>query len=120
MVPPAGRDKIASDWPRAAPAIHRTLLWAAAGIFLRVHHQRRHRTDQRSLRHAAFAVPSPIMGHLAAAGGMTNMHRVLQIKMRGQSRKVVGIMIHVVAVAGLGGPAVASSIMGDDAITVFE
>jgi hypothetical protein len=47
------------------------------------------------------------MRHLAAAGGMTNMHGVLQIKMRGQSRKVVGIVIHVVAVARLGGPAMA-------------
>src|SRR6266404_1226513 len=40
--------------------------------------------------------------------------------MRGQSRKVVGIVIHVVAVARLSGPAVASSVMGDDAIALFE
>src|SRR5712692_3898709 len=40
--------------------------------------------------------------------------------MRGQSRKVVGIVIHVMAVARLGGPAVAASVMGDDAIAVFE
>src|SRR5205823_10836124 len=37
-----------------------------------------------------------------------------------QSRKVVGIVIHVMAVARLGGPAVASSVMGDDAIALFE
>ena len=92
----------------------------AAGIGRRLHHQRRHRADQRSLRHPAFAMPSQIMRHLAAAGGMTNVHGVLQIKMRGQSRKVVGIVIHVMAVARLGGPAVASSVMGDDAIAVFE
>lgn len=42
---------------------------------------------------------------VAAAGGMTNVHGVVQIKMRGQSRKVVGIVIHVMAVARLGGPA---------------
>ena len=48
------------------------------------------------------------------------MDGILQIEMRGQSRKVVGIMIHVMAVARLGGPAVASSVMGDDAIAVFE
>src|SRR6266403_378336 len=65
-------------------------------------------------------MPSQIMRHLAAAGGMTNVHGVLQIKMRGQSRKVVGIVIRVMAVARLGGPAVASSVMGDDAIAVFE
>src|SRR5213593_2220497 len=40
--------------------------------------------------------------------------------MRGQSRKVVGIMIHVMAIARLGRPAVASSVMGDDAKAVFE
>src|SRR5437660_11984199 len=65
-------------------------------------------------------MPSQIMRHLAAAGGMTNMHGVVQIKMRRQSRKVVGIVVHVIAVARLGGPAVASSVMGDDAIAVFE
>src|SRR6266404_335010 len=92
----------------------------AAGIFLRLHHQRRHRADQRSLRHPAFAMPSQVMRHLAAAGGMTNVHGLLQIKMRGQNRKVVSIMIHVMAVARLGGPAVASPVMGDDAIAVFE
>src|SRR5216117_2237811 len=65
-------------------------------------------------------MPSQIMRHLAAAGGMTNVDGVLQIKMRGQGRKVVGIVIHVMAVARLGGPAVASSVMGDDAIAVVE
>src|SRR5436190_10075115 len=65
-------------------------------------------------------MPSQIMRHLATAGGMTNVHGILQIKMRSQSRKVVGIVIHVMAVARLGGPAVASSVVGDDAITVFE
>src|SRR5207247_10969907 len=40
--------------------------------------------------------------------------------MRGQSCKVVGVMIHVVAVARLCGPAVAASVVGDDAIAVFE
>src|SRR5258705_3171505 len=58
----------------------------AAGIFLRLHHQRRHRADQRSLRHPAFAMPSQVMSHLAAASGMTNVHYLLQIKMRGLSR----------------------------------
>src|SRR6266446_3811266 len=65
-------------------------------------------------------MPSQIVRHLAAARGVTNVHGVLQIKMRGQGCKVFGIMIHVMAVARMGGPAVTSSIMGDDAITVFE
>src|SRR5438270_7843171 len=65
-------------------------------------------------------MPSQIMRHLATSGGMTNVHGVLHIKMRDQSRKVVGIVIHVMAVARLGGPAVASPVMGDDAIALFE
>src|ERR1700730_2953245 len=92
----------------------------AARIGRRLHHQRRHRADQRSLGHPAFAMPPQIMGDLAAAGGMTNVHGSLQIKMRRQSRKVIGIVIHVMTVARLGGPTVASSVMGDDAITVSE
>jgi len=37
-----------------------------------------------------------------------------------QSRKVVCIVIHVMTVAGLAGPAVAAAIMGDDSIAVTE
>ena len=36
--------------------------------------------------------------------------------MRGQRRQVVGVVIHVVAVAGLGRAAVAAPVVGDDAI----
>src|SRR5438046_5527066 len=46
----------------------------AAGIFLRLHHQWRHRTDQRSLRYPAFAMPTHIMGDLTASGRMTNVY----------------------------------------------
>ena len=78
-----------------------------------------------ALRIAAFATRlSPcrpmIVHHFAAAGGMADMDGVLQIEMRGQSREVVGIVIHVVAVAGLAGPAMAAAVMGDDAIAVIE
>jgi hypothetical protein len=44
----------------------------------------------------------------------------LRSRWRGQSRKVVGIVIHVMASTGLGGAAVAPSVMSDDAIAVFE
>src|SRR5436305_7430996 len=96
------------------------LFGKAAGIFLRLHHQRRHRADQRSLCRPGFAMPSQIMRHLTAAGGMTYVHGVFQIKMRSQRCKIVGIVIHIVTVARLGGPAVAASIMGYDAIAVIE
>src|SRR5213078_5410285 len=51
---------------------------------------------------------------------MTNVHGVLQIEMRGHSRKVVGIVIHIMAVARLGRTAVTSSVMRDDAIPVVQ
>ena len=65
-------------------------------------------------------MPRQIVHHLAAAGGMADVNGVLQVEMRGQRRQVVGIVIHVVAVARLGGPAVAAAVVGDDAIAVLE
>jgi len=69
---------------------------------------------------AALAVPSQIVHDFAAAGGMADVDGVLEIEMRRHSRKVVRIVIHVVAVGDLSGPAVAAAVMGDDAITVIE
>ena len=43
-----------------------------------------------------------------------------KIEMRGQSCKVVGVMIHVMAIARLGGSAVAAAVMGDHAIALIE
>ena len=70
--------------------------------------------------HPAFAVPCDIMHHFAATGRMADVDSVLQIEMRRHRRKVIGIVIHVVAVADLGGAAVAAAVMGDDAIAVVE
>ena len=58
------------------------------------------------------------MHHLAAAGGMADMDCVLQVEMRGDGREVVGVMVHVMAVADLAGAAVAAAVMGDDPKTV--
>src|ERR1700738_5250057 len=65
-------------------------------------------------------MPSQIVRHLAAAGGVTDMHGLLQVEMRGKRRKIVSIMIHVVTVARLRGPAVAAAVMGYDAIAVTQ
>src|SRR6266849_1772731 len=92
----------------------------AARIGRRRHHQWRHRADDGRLRHPALAVPSQIAHHFAAAGGMADMNGVLQIEMRRQGRKVVCIVIHVMAVARLAGPAVAAAVMGDDSIAVIQ
>ena len=40
--------------------------------------------------------------------------------MRRQRRKIVGVVVHVVAVAGLSGPPMAAPVMGDDTIAVLE
>ena len=65
-------------------------------------------------------MPCQVVHHLAAAGRMADVNGVLQIEMRRHRREVVGIVIHVVAVAGLGGSAMAAAVMGDDAIAVIE
>jgi hypothetical protein len=42
------------------------------------------------------------MHDLAAAGGVADVDGVLQIKMRGDRREIIGVMIHVVTVGRLG------------------
>ena len=56
-----------------------------------------------------------VVHDFAAAGGMADMHGVLEVEMRRQRREVVGIVIHVVAAADLARAAVAAPVMGDDA-----
>src|SRR5439155_10915668 len=57
-----------------------------------------------------------IMHHLAATGGMTDMYRILQVEMRGHRCEIVGIVVHVVPVAGLRRPAVTAPVMRDDTV----
>ncbi|MNL43528.1 hypothetical protein D3C87_1660450 [compost metagenome] len=59
-----------------------------------------------------------IAGDLAAAGGEAGKEDVLQIQRIDQVGEIVGIVIHVVAVPGLGRAAVAAAVMGDDAKAV--
>src|ERR1700722_20283030 len=60
------------------------------------------------------------MRDLAATGGMADVDGVREIEMRRQRREVVGIVVHVVAVAGLGGSPVAPPVVSDDAIDVKD
>jgi hypothetical protein len=83
----------------------------------RLHHQRRHGADDRSFCHAAFAMTGNVV-HDFAAGGMADMHRILQVQARGQRREVVGIVIHVMAAPDLTRAAVAAPVMCDDAEAV--
>src|SRR6266849_7193017 len=142
LAPPILDDRLRGFGPRPVVAIERTrrkvaiklraiggelrlksvknFFGQAARIGRRLHHQRRHRADDGRLRHPALAVPSQVVHHLAAAGGMADVNGVLQIEMRRQSRKVVGIVIHVMAAARLGGSAVAAAVMGYDSIAMIE
>ena len=90
-------------------------LGQAARIGRRLHHQRRHGADDRRFCHAAFAMAGNVMHDFAAAGGMADMHGVLEVEMRRQRREVVGVVIHVVAAADLARAAVAAPVMRDDA-----
>jgi hypothetical protein len=51
---------------------------------------------------------------------VADVHRVPEIQMCCQRREIVGVVVHVVAVAGLSGSPVAAPVMGDDAIAVGE
>ena len=88
----------------------------AAGIGGRLQHQRRHRADQHGLGHALRAVAADVAGDFAAAGGVADVDRVLQIERFDQRREVVGVGVHFVAVPRLARPAVAAAIMRDAAI----
>jgi hypothetical protein len=82
----------------------------------RLHHQRRHGADNRRFCHAAFTMAGEVVHDFAATSGMADMHRVLEVKMSRQRRKIVGVVIHVVAVADLARTAVAAPVMRDDAV----
>ncbi len=58
------------------------------------------------------------MHNFAAAGGMADMHGVLEVKMSRQRGEVVGVVIHVVAAPDLARAAVAAPVMRDDAEAV--
>ncbi len=59
-----------------------------------------------------------IAGDLAASRRMSDMNRLLQVKMLHQSGQVVGIGIHVVAPPGLVRATMAAAIMRNHAISV--
>ena len=85
-------------------------------------HQRRHGGNQHRLGDAAggLAMLGHIARDLAAAGGMADMDGILQVEMLDHREGVGGIMVHVVAVADLGGAAVAAPVMGHHAVAVLH
>jgi len=96
------------------------VLGEAAGIGVGLHHQRRHRTDQDRLRHPALTVPGDVAHDLAAAGGVPDVDRVVQVEVRGHRGHVVGVVVHVVTIAGLRGAPVPAAVVSDDPVAVQQ
>ena len=67
-------------------------------------HDRRHRADQHRPGHALRAVAAQVAGDLAAAGGVADMDRALEIERVRQRREIVGVGVHLVAAPGLARP----------------
>ena len=96
------------------------VLRQAAGIRVGLHHQRRHRADEHGFDGAVLAVAGEVMRDFAAAGGVADVHRIAQVEMFDDRGEVVGVVVHVVAVADLCGPAVPAAVMRDDAVAVLK
>src|SRR3989440_4798447 len=92
--------------------------WRAAWIGLRLQHQWRHRAYQHGLGQARGAVAADVAGHLTAAGGMADQHRLVQIERVEERRQIVSVGVHVVTVPGLAGSAMAATVVGDRAIAM--
>ena len=87
----------------------------AVRIGVGLQHQRRHRADQHDLRDAGRAVAAEIVRHLAAPGRMADQDQIAQVERLDQLGQIVGVLVHVVAVPGLVGAAMAAAVMGDHA-----
>jgi hypothetical protein len=60
------------------------------------------------------------MQDLSAACGVTRVYRVLQVEVLDHRRQVVGVMIHVMSVARVGGPTVTATVMRDHSVAMAE
>jgi hypothetical protein len=90
----------------------------AAGVGRRLEHEWRDRADEHGLGHAGGAVPADVARDLAAAGGMADVDRVLEVERLHHRREVVRVRVHVIAVPGLAGAAVAATVVGDATVAV--
>src|SRR5580700_11353534 len=65
-------------------------------------------------------MPRQVVHHLAAPGGMSNMDGIFQIEMRRDSRQVIGIMVHIVALGALRRAAVPTPVMRNHPIATMQ
>src|SRR5438132_11408080 len=64
-------------------------------------------------------MPSNVTGDFSATGGVAHVDSVLQVKLFSEGCEIVGVGVHVVAIPRLGGTAVPSPVMRDDAIALL-
>jgi len=65
-------------------------------------------------------VSGDVVHDLTPAGGVSDVDCILEIQVRRDRRKIVGIVIHVVAVGGLSRASMAATIVRNDAISVTQ
>src|SRR4029077_2400599 len=61
-----------------------------------------------------------IMHHLTASGRMADVNRIFQVEMIGDGLEIIGIVVHVVAAAGLRRATMSAAISRNDAIAFAE
>src|SRR5215475_1720851 len=61
-----------------------------------------------------------VMHHLSAAGRMADMNRILQVEMICDGFEIIGVVIHVVSIAGLRRTTMAAPVGCNDAITFAQ
>src|SRR4029450_2629498 len=83
-------------------------------------HDWRHGADKYQFGDTALAVERDIVRCLAAARRMANVDGVTQIQVRDDRSRVPAVVVHVMAVAHLGGPAMAAPVMSNDSIPLPE
>ena len=65
-------------------------------------------------------MPGDVVDDFTAAGGVPDVDGVAEIEMRRHRGEVVGVMVHVMTVAGLGGASVPAPVVGDHAVAVLQ
>src|SRR5271165_591663 len=61
-----------------------------------------------------------VAGNFSAAGGVTHVNGVLQVKLLGEGGEIVGIGVHVVAIPGLGGTAMPATVSCNHSIALLS
>jgi hypothetical protein len=65
-------------------------------------------------------VPGDVVDDLAATGRVADVNGVVEIEMCGQRGQVIGVMVHVVTIAGLRGAAVPTPVVGNDPVAMVQ